>query len=86
MPYWTAGRIANQIHHQVLAPHGFVRRGRQCERRAGGLRKTCDSLGGTPHTPTGRLYYPLPNSTDPLPPDLLGWWCDQVDNAATNCE
>lgn len=31
----------------------------------------CDSLGGTAQTPTGRHYYPLPNSADPLPPDLL---------------
>ncbi len=38
--YWTAGRIANAIHRRVLAPHGFTRRGRECERRAGRLRKT----------------------------------------------
>ena len=38
--YWTASRIANQIHRQILGPHGFTRRGRECERRAGGLRKT----------------------------------------------
>jgi hypothetical protein len=37
---WTAGGIANQIHRQVLAPHGFTRRGRECERQAGGLRTT----------------------------------------------
>jgi hypothetical protein len=38
--YWTAGRIANQIHRQMLGPHGFTRRGRECERLGGGLRKT----------------------------------------------
>lgn len=30
-----------------------------------------DSFGGTAQTPAGRRYYPLPNSADPLPPDLL---------------
>jgi hypothetical protein len=51
VPYWTAGRIANQIHRQVLAPHGFVRRGRECELHAGGLRKTL-----TVHTRTNSAH------------------------------
>ena len=35
---WTAGRIADQIHRRILSAHGFTRRGRECERRGGGLR------------------------------------------------
>lgn len=38
--YWSAARIANQIHRQVLAAHGFTCQGRECERRVGGLRKS----------------------------------------------
>ncbi|GAA1553170.1 hypothetical protein GCM10009827_087330 [Dactylosporangium maewongense] len=38
--YWTASRIANQLHHTALAPFGFVRAGRICERLDGGLRRT----------------------------------------------
>jgi hypothetical protein len=45
--YWTASRIANQIHLHVLGPHGFTRRGCECERQAGGLRKTLTVLTRT---------------------------------------
>ncbi len=38
--YWTVDRIANRVHRLVLAPSGFTRRGRVCERLDGGLRRT----------------------------------------------
>jgi hypothetical protein len=31
----------------------------------------CDSLWGTARTPIGHHFYPLPERSDPLPPDLL---------------
>jgi hypothetical protein len=38
-PTWTASRIANRLHRDILAPHGFTRAGQTCERIDGGLRR-----------------------------------------------
>lgn len=77
-----ADRIAAQLHRQVFAAHGFTRRGRECERRAGGLRKTltvltCGSSTGHPRVQLLAVVavadlpaHSLQGSTF-LPPDLL---------------
>jgi hypothetical protein len=74
--YWTAGRIANQVHRTVLGPLGFTRRGSVCQRVDGGLRRTLSVHTRTVAQPRVQLLTEV--AVAGLPAPLTDHRCDAV--------
>ncbi len=82
--FWTAARIANQVHRSALAASGFTRRGSVCRRSDAGLDRTLSVHTHTGSQPQVQLVVRV--AVAGLPEPVTGQRHDSLSGTATTAE